>query len=428
MAISKRVLARRNSRGETTTRTVWRSRIADPMRPGAASHKVEKTFATRADAVRWETSQRSAIASGSYVTPQAGATTLSSVADAWRATWNAKPLSPKTQQGYASVLATHVLPRWGDVKVSAIDAKSIQQWVNGLADKRHAETVHHAYTALRQCMKVAVAHKLIAVNPCTPDSITLPSKRAANATREQLFLDASELRQLVNAMPEHWRLATLLSGLCGTRAGETWAIRRGDVDLLRNRLTISYALKDISGKLIAGPTKSHQRRSLTIPAPLIEPLHDLLSSPGVRVRRVARNRPLFPGGYPAIVNGELTWTDEAQDPDRLLFSAVSGGPVNHSNFAARVFEPTRDALWPTGRLSKLRWHDLRHTAASLAIAATGNLGIVQKRLGHSSISLTYDRYGHMLPEADKSLADTLGSMYDATDEPSNVVDLHAGEA
>ncbi len=61
----------------------------------------------------------------------------------------------------------------------------------------------------------------------------------------------------------------------------------------------------------------------------------------------------------------------------------------------------------------------------MAIAATGNLGIVQKRLGHASITTTFDRYHHLLPDADKSLADALGAMFDATEPPSNVIDLKA---
>ena len=217
MAITKRTLKRTNAKGETVERVVWRSRIPDPARPGSASHKVERTFSSKREAQAWETSQRSAIASGSYIERKAGNTTLAEVADAWRETWNAKPLRRKTQTEYASILETHVLPRWGDVKVSTIDAKGIQQWVNGIAAKRHPETTHHAYNVLRQVLKTAVVHKLIVTNPASKDAITLPSKKAANATKEQLYLTPGELRDLVEAMPVHWRTPTLVAGLCGLR-------------------------------------------------------------------------------------------------------------------------------------------------------------------------------------------------------------------
>lgn len=430
MAITKRTLQRTNAAGETTTRTVWRARVPDPTKPASASVKIERTFSSKREAERWEAAQRHAISVGGYIAAKSGATPLSAVADAWRETWDAKPLSPRTQLGYASLLENHILPRWGDVKVSAIDAKSIQSWINGLAKSRHPETTHHAYTVLRQVLKTAVAHRLIAVNPCSPDAITLPSKRAAAATHEQLALTASELRKLIDATPEPYKLAVKVAGLCGLRAGELWGLRRADVDPLHAKLTVRYAIKDLNGVLIAGATKTHQSRSLTIPAPLIADLERALANPGVKIRPVSRKpSPAKTGGYPCIKNGELGWTDDAQDGARLLFTTPGGSPIQHSNFAARIYRPTVVGLWPAGhRLHGLRFHDLRHTAASLAIAATGNLGIVQKRLGHSSITTTFDRYHHLLPDADKSLADALGAMFDATEEPvSNVIPLH-GEA
>jgi integrase len=144
----------------------------------------------------------------------------------------------------------------------------------------------------------------------------------------------------------------------------------------------------------------------------------------VRLRGVKQGQPV---GYPCIKgSGPLAWADDATDTTRLLFTTPYGHPVDHKNFYNRVFRPAVATLWPQGhRLYGLRWHDLRHTAASLAIAATGNLGIVQKRLGHENIQTTYNRYHHLLPDADKSLADALAAMYDASED--NVVQLRPSE-
>lgn len=88
---------------------------------------------------------------------------------------------------------------------------------------------------------------------------------------------------------------------------------------------------------------------------------------------------------------------------------MGGLPVQHTTFYERVYRPTIARLWPEPhRLAALRFHDLRHTNASLLARLTGNLGIVQKRLGHSSIAMTWDRCHQYLPDADKSLADALG--------------------
>jgi integrase len=118
---------------------------------------------------------------------------------------------------------------------------------------------------------------------------------------------------------------------------------------------------------------------------------------------------------------------EALAPNRLVFTTERGHPVQHSNFYRRVFRPAVERLWPQGqRLHGLRWHDLRHTCASLSLAATGgNLHVVKERLGHSSITVTVDRYGKLLPSVDEALAEALAAMYDASED--NVVELRPAE-
>lgn len=124
--------------------------------------------------------------------------------------------------------------------------------------------------------------------------------------------------------------------------------------------------------------------------------------------------------------GELAWTHNATDADRPLFTSPDGYPVRHGNFYRRVFKPTlvgdednpdpkkrRKAALPK-ELHGLRWHDLRHTAASLSLAVTPNLHVVKERLGHEDIRTTINIYGHLLPNVDAALADALGAMFDAT--------------
>lgn len=278
---------------------------------------------------------------------------------------------------------------------------------------------------MRGVMKTAVKRGMIAANPC--DGIELPSKRAAqSAGGERLYLSAAEVRQLADAMPEHWRLATLVAALCGLRAGELWALRRCDVDPLHGTMRVRYALKEVSGSIIAGATKTSTERTFKVPPSLLPELTAALAAPGKRLRKV---RTAGAHGYPAIVAGELTWTDDPSNADRLLFTTVTGHPVQHSNFFRRAFRPAVEQLWPAGhRLRPLRWHDLRHTAASLNLAATGgNLHAVKELLGHSSIVVTVDRYGGLvLPSVDSDRANALDAMFDTSataTSSTNVVEL-----
>ena len=92
------------------------------------------------------------------------------------------------------------------------------------------------------------------------------------------------------------------------------------------------------------------------------------------------------------------------DPEGFVFGAPGGGPLwRRSNFSRRIFGP---AVGRAG-LEPLRIHDLRHTAASLAIEARAHPKQIQALLGHSSITTTLDRYGHLLPGMDEALAEKM---------------------
>lgn len=405
--------------GKRYKRVRYRAIMPDPEAPPSASRKIERTFASKREAEDWLRDQRTSVASGTYISASRGATPLREVAELWRQTWSIKPLAPRTQDGYAQQLRFHILPTWGDTPVSAIDPAAVQAWVKRLIDSGlRAESVHHTYGVLRYVMKVAVQHKMVLTNPCTKDAITLPSKKADAAQRgPMLFLNAAELRQLVDAMPERWRLPVRIAGVVGLRAGELWAVRVEDIDLLHGTLRVAWAIKDVSGTLIAGPSKTYESRTLAIDAALREEIERALSAPAVRT----------PEGYAAIVSGqhgpELTYVPDAADPRRLLFVGERGAPVSHNNFRTRHYSPVVRKLWPAPhRLNRLRFHDLRHTSASLMLGVTGNnLAIVKARLGHESIETTFNRYGHLLPGDDQTVADALGNLY--AEAESNVTQL-----
>ena len=421
------ITQRTRTRTDGSTYSVWRARYPDPE--GDDTAQIERTFARKRDADSWLTRQKGAVEQGSHVDPRKGERRVAELVDDYRATWG--DLEPKTVVGYESILDHHILPRWGKTKVGAISTAAIQAWVNELSKTRQPNTIHSVYGVMRGLMRRAVLDKLIPVNPCA--DVTLPSKRKRVAVngktprQRQLYLTAPELRTLTDALPQHWRTPTLVAGLCGLRSGELWALRRQDVDVERGTMHVAYALKDIKGRLEVGPTKTHATRTLSIPSPLIPPLKQALASPGIRVRAVRKGRP---SGYPAIVDGALVYIADAPNDDaednRLLFTTPGGTPVQQTNFYERTFRPTVAKLWPEPhKLHGLRWHDLRHTAASLSLAASPNLHAVKERLGHEDIRTTINVYGHLVPSVDAALADALGEMWDATATPSNVVELHA---
>ncbi len=154
-------------------------------------------------------------------------------------------------------------------------------------------------------------------------------------------------------------------------------MRRKHVDVLHRTITVVEQVQAIGGRHVtSAPKSSAGRRSVSLPGVATSALEDHLASQSE------------PGA------------------DGLVFPAPEGGFLRLENFRKRVWTPATAAAG----VAPLRVHDLRHTCASLAIAAGADVKVLQRMLGHASASLTLDRYGHMLPGQAQSVADRLDAM------------------
>src|ERR1035437_9278762 len=191
------VTKRTRTRRDGSTFVTYRAQVSDPRKPVSAKVNIEKIFSApayggianaRKAATRWLGEQLDAIQRGQWRDPDRGDIALGVVIEEWRATWPHK-LAPKTQGSYAAIVRRHIAPRWGGIRVDAIDAASIQAWIDKLAAGHQPQTVHNAYTVLRGAMRLARSRGYITANPCTPDAISLPSKtKDRNGERKQAFL------------------------------------------------------------------------------------------------------------------------------------------------------------------------------------------------------------------------------------------------
>jgi integrase len=128
---------------------------------------------------------------------------------------------------------------------------------------------------------------------------------------------------------------------------------------------------------------------------------------------VVRQKPKTRAGVRSIsISGFLAQQLEEQladrsqpGPDGLVFVNMRGGPIGGSIFHKRHWQPARAAVG----LDDLRFHDLRHTAVTLAVAQGAHPKAVQRRMGHSTINMTLDRYGHLFPELDQKVASDVGA-------------------
>jgi integrase len=364
-------------------RVKWRARYPDPTRGG--KKQIERLFDTKGEAEKWLTSQKAAIQRGEHVDPKDNQRQFEEVVAAWEATWI--NLEPKTRVGYRAILNRHVLPRWGGVRIGAVTPEAIQAWVNDLAVIRQPNTVRRVYSVLRAVLKVAVERRYLLANPC--DAVRLPRSPAATID-QRVILTADEVAVLAEAIAPSFRLLIYAAAYTGLRAGELGALRRRDVDLLHGSLNVERGLKDVSGQLIFGPTKTGKVRRVELPRFLMTMFSDHLET--------------LDGGA-----------------DALVFRSPDGGPLRHGNFYGRYFKPAVRAVLPPEKHG-LRFHDLRHTCASLLIAAGAHPKAIQEHLGHKDIQTTFNVYGHLLPSARKALAAALDGVF-AGEQPSNVRSL-----
>jgi integrase len=206
-----------------------------------------------------------------------------------------------------------------------------------------------------------------------------------------LFLTAAEVRALAEAIDRHYRVWVYVAAYTGLRAGELAGLQRRDVDLLRGTLHVQRALKDVNGHLMLGPTKTHAQRTVSLPKPIAE-----------------------------MLAGHMTKV--SLEPEALVFTMKNGQPLRHGLVYGRYFRrAVQDAL---PEKAGLRFHDLRHTCASLGVASGANVKQVQEMLGHSSVTITLDRYSHLFPSAHEALADNLAATFvaaESAEDTSNVV-------
>jgi integrase len=251
-----------------------------------------------------------------------------------------------------------------------INRQFVREWAADLSVDLAPASVHKTVGVLRQVLAMAVNDNRLAMNPV--DGIELPSVTEV----EQRFLTLDQLHHLATAAGAHKRLVYVL-GTCGLRFGEVAELRWRDLDLENLKVRISRSVTLVEGVFEVGAPKNDKSRTVAVPAFVADQLGDL------------QRDDLQPG-----------------DPDGLVFPDSNGGYMRGSNVRRRWWSQavaavqlfpriTTDAAGKQPVVYDFKLHELRHTAASLAIQAGANIKALQNMLGHKSAGLTLDRYGHL---------------------------------
>ncbi|MDP9442657.1 MAG: tyrosine-type recombinase/integrase, partial [Actinomycetota bacterium] len=299
----------------------------------------------------------------------------------------ARRLSPTTVQTYRRDLDRYVLPRFGGYRIGRLPADEIENWLNDeVAAGIAPSSVHRHYRTLRRVLQVAVEKQRLMANPC--DRVEPPRV----PKREMTFLSWEQVVELAEAHSERFRALIYLAVDSGMRWSELVGLRRSRADLRNRKVRVTEQLVrlDTGEWLRKEPKTGASVRSITISPFTAEVLAGHLE------------RFALPG------------------LDGLVFPNGAGKPVASSSFWNQHF---RRALERAG--IRCRFHDLRHTSVALAIAEGAHPKAIQARMGHSSINVTLDRYGHLFPELDEAIATAFGGRLAAAHSARGSVVVHA---
>jgi integrase len=292
-----------------------------------------------------------------------------------------------TIERYELDFRLHLKPKLGALPLNEITRDQVKELTAELLDKGLARnSIRNVVAVLRVVLNQAIEDRLITANPATKLAKFF---KQAKTQKKIDFLTTAEVPLLLEAArdrdqtkfkdgPEYFPVF-LCAIHIGMRAGEISGLQWGDIDWNGNFLVVQRSIKD--GKI--NPTKTDKIRRIDMSDDLVEELK-------------AYRRRLLEQAMKAGMNEIPEW----------VFPSGEGTPLDLHNVAKREFPK----VLQKAKLRRIRFHDLRHTTASLLIQNGAPLAYVKDQLGHSSIKLTVDIYGHLVPGANRQEMNRLPSL------------------
>lgn len=340
----------------------WRARYRDDSGREHSAHRRRKV-----DAQRWLDEMTADIVTGHYIDPAASKTTFAEHYSRWapRQIW-----VPGTKA--AMDLAAGSVT-FADVPLGQLRRSHVEQWVKVMQGRGLAPgTVKTRVVNVRSVLRAAVRDRLLAHDPT--DQVSLPRLRRADAAMH--MLSAEDVGALFKASDPRFRTFIALGAFAALRLGEVCGLQIGDVDFDRRTLRISRQVQRVKGSF------------------------------EVRAPKYGSERTVFlPDGLLTMIAGHVATYRPGDDPSRWMFEGEAGRPL-HQNTAAYWWRRAKQAA----NVEDVRFHDLRHFAASGMIAAGCDVVTVQRALGHARATTTLAVYAHLWPTAEDRTREAVTSM------------------
>lgn len=348
----------------------------DKTPDGKPIRHFETVRGSKADAQRRLREILTSMDKGSYAPPTKH--TVGQLLKEWLDGYCRTNCSMRTCDGYESVARLHLVPSLGHVPLGDLQPRTIQSCYGTLCETLSNRTVLHTHRVLSQALRWAARQNYIGRNPC--DLVDPPSPRG----RTMRTLSAFEVSMMLESAQDNYYYPVIYTAVStGLRRNELLGLRWRDIDLDLLCLSVCQVLYKRKGICtFKEPKTAHSRRRVAMTPKLASFLREY---------RAERESFYWHLGVPLSL-------------DDLVFTNIDGRPIDPSTLTHNF-----------GRIVKrlglsVRFHDLRHTYATLMMAAGVHPKIVSEALGHSTVAITLDIYSHVTPGLQESAAKQLDAM------------------
>lgn len=343
---------------------------------GKRKQKKKSGFKSEREAKKALTLAQADVYKGTYLEPSK--MPFRQYLDEWFNT-KKKSISRQTIDVYRLYLDKYIIPFLGDITLTDLKTIHINKFINNMHDRDYsASTIKKAMNIIKNALEHAIDTELI--NKNIAKKATLPKENKVEIT----VWNEEEVNSFLKVAKQHRHYPIFYLALTtGMRQGEILGLRWRDIDFYNHSLTINQVLSHDGKEMIKGAKTKTSNRTID------------LSDSTIKILKTHKK----------IIIQEKLNSIGYQDFD-LVFCTPIGTPVHPSNLRNRTF----NKLIEKAKIPKIRFHDLRHTHATLLLSKGVNIKVISERLGHSNIRITLDTYSHMLPTMQKDAIEKLDSM------------------
>jgi integrase len=340
-----------------------------------AERERQRTFKVKRDAERFAMTVENTKATGASTEPLAGRSqTVAEVVAASLAASQPR-LKPGTYAGYVHLYESKILPTFGKQRIASVTSQQVEKWIGELVNAGRApSTIHNHYAALNKVFRYAMRHRLIVHNPCEAAD---PPTAGNMDDFAAVFLTSAQVEAIAKVLDEAhpYGLLVRFASATGLRAAEIAGLRVQDVNLAAGHVEVRQTIRRVNGEWTVGTPKSARS---TRNVPLLSRTHI------AELRAYVMTHPH--SGEPSA----LFWPSRRNGSRRFEYTS----PVDCGGVRAYHLAPAAARL---GIVEPMRFHDLRHTYASLMFAAGFKPYEVSRWMGHASVTTTDSVYAHLCP-------------------------------